>query len=113
MRSVSKEDVCSYGVASKDTDLADKPSRQQVKSCLEFLAPHGKRKTINRNISSYGLKHAVERWLRSNGSDAYFCYVSNGALIMAALELGYDCVQCAHGSPNVFINIKTSVWKGI
>lgn len=35
---------------------------------------------------SYGLKHDAEQWGRVNGLEPY---VSNGALIAAAVELGY------------------------
>lgn len=40
--------------------------------------------------SSYGLKHAAERWGRDNGMSPY---VSNGAFIKAAILAGYEVKQ--------------------
>jgi hypothetical protein len=61
----------------------DKPIESEVKLCekwiREFVTP---RKAINTKHSSYGLKHAVERWTGE--------YVSNGAFIQAAVNLGYE-----------------------
>lgn len=42
--------------------------------------------------SSYGLKHAAERWGRDNGMSPY---VSNGAFIKAAILAGYEVRPCA------------------
>lgn len=46
-------------------------------------------RAITRHASSYGLKHSAERWHRARLGDGADCYVSNGALIAAALHLGY------------------------
>jgi len=55
------------------------------------------RKTINKNISSYGLKHLAERQVGS--------YISNEALIQAMLESGFRAQQI-RGTPNCFFNVK-------
>lgn len=46
---------------------------------------------------SYGLKHRVEKWAGG--------YVSNGAFIQAALNLGYSIKRLDRG-PNCFIKFK-------
>lgn len=55
------------------------------------------RKTINRRISSYGLKHLAERQVGS--------YISNEALIQAMLESGFRA-QPIRGTPNFYFNVK-------
>ena len=55
------------------------------------------RKTINKRISSYGLKHLAERQVGS--------YISNEALIQAMLESGFRAQQIC-GTPNYFFNVK-------
>jgi hypothetical protein len=55
-------------------------------AALAFLfagAPGAKR---HRSVDSYSLKHAAERWAAAHGSKG--AYVSNGALIAAALARG-------------------------
>ena len=58
------------------------------------------RKTANENITSYGIKHHIEK--------AFGVYLSNGALIQAALELGLQ-VQLMEG-PNVYFHVGTKVF---
>ena len=55
------------------------------------------RKTINKNISSYGLKHLAERQVGS--------YISNEALIQAMLESVFRA-QHIRGTPNYYFNVK-------
>lgn len=59
-----------------------------------FVRP---RKSINRRISSYGLKHLAERQAGS--------YISNEALIQAMIESGFRAQQI-RGTPNYFFNVK-------
>jgi hypothetical protein len=61
---------------------------------VEWLRHIPRRKTVN--LGSYGLKHQAERW----GGD----YVSNGALIAAAIQLGFE-VKRIPGTPNALINV--------
>lgn len=62
----------------------------------------GRRKTLNRKVTSYGLKHAAERAMRGLGvGDPY---VSNGAFIAAAIALGFR-VEQIQGTPNAFLNL--------
>jgi len=61
---------------------------------IDWLGHIPKRKTVN--YGSYGLKHQAERWARG--------YVSNGALIAAAIHLGFK-VKRVPGTPNALINV--------
>ena len=94
------------------------PSAEQVESCRAWLrewASPGK--TINTRLSSYGLKHDVERASRRLGVvyemidrqgrawSSERVYVSNGALIAAALLEGYRLQPTEPGSPNAHFNI--------
>lgn len=67
---------------------------QQVATAIEFLLQNG----IAPASDSYGLKHDAERWGRDNG---FVPYVSNGALIVAAIYLGFELDGDFDG--NVFI----------
>lgn len=51
---------------------------------------------------SYGLKHAAETWGRYHRMEPY---VSNGALIAAAVSLGYPVRHFIRNDPNVAIGI--------
>jgi len=69
-----------------------------------FLAHTTRRQTMNPRVTSYGLKHQVEGYLRRM-SDVEVPYVSNGAFICAALHMGYDYEPHRPGSPNAILNI--------
>lgn len=68
-------------------------NRKEIDLCKEWI---GKfcipRKMRNSRYGSYGLKHLVENY--------YGEYVSNGAFIAAAEELGYEVLPDGHNSPN-------------
>ena len=55
-----------------------------------------KRTTLNRKITSYGLKHIVEKDMG--------VYISNEALIKALVELGFTPNKIKN-SPNYYFNI--------
>ncbi len=59
-----------------------------------FISP---RTTLNNQYSSYGMKHLVEDWAET--------YVSNGAFIAAAIDLGYRYKQGQAKSPNAVFNM--------
>jgi hypothetical protein len=72
-----------------------------VHLCAEWLLEHDgldRRKTINKNFSSYALKHAVERDKKQ--------YIANGEFICAALALGYKMMRPRHKTANAYFNIK-------
>lgn len=52
------------------------------------------------NHGSYGLKHRAEQWGKRNGRESY---VTNGALIVAAVHLGLP-LQVLHG-PNANVGV--------
>jgi hypothetical protein len=56
------------------------------------------RKTINKTITSYGLKHFVERKMGQ--------YICNESFVEAMLRLGYKG-QRIKDSENYFFNVKT------
>ncbi len=53
-----------------------------------------RRKTVN--LGSYSLKHQAERWAGD--------YISNGAIIAAAIHLGFR-IEPIFGTPNARINV--------
>ena len=71
---------------------------EQVKNAKLWIASHAHiRKTLNRRITSYGLKHLAERYANS--------YITNHSMVQAMLESGYRAKQIG-GSPNYFFNVK-------
>lgn len=74
------------------------PNEEEITYAMDWIQKHAKpRKTINRAVSSYGLKHLAEE-------SAPTGYISNGAFIMAALRLGYH-IQPYRSSPNAYFNM--------
>jgi len=61
---------------------------------VDWLDHIPKRKSVN--YGSYDLKHQAERWAHD--------YVSNGALIAAAIHLGFK-VERIPGTPNALISV--------
>ena len=55
------------------------------------------RKTMNKRITSYGLKHLAERQAGS--------YISNEALIQAMIECGFRAERIRN-TPNYYFNVK-------
>lgn len=90
---IHEDGVCREGCTHRA------PDAEQVGACRAWLRKYAQpRKTMNLRTSSYGLKHDVER----DSDDEV--YVSNGALIKAALFEGYRIEQIGDG-PNVRLNI--------
>jgi hypothetical protein len=81
-----------------DADFAQMDP-EQVATAIAFLRQCRKVKKPNRH--SYGLKHAAERWGGSNGRHPY---VANGALIAAALYLGF-IIKTVPKDLNVFVAV--------
>jgi len=82
--------------------------RGEIERATAFLEQCGRRKTLNRTCTSYGLKHEAERWAANNGWRERGGYVSNGALLMAAHRMGFQIKRCGEawqGSPNAWLNI--------
>lgn len=68
----------------------------EYKKSREFLTLIGKTKTINKHVSTYGLKHKVEKWAGD--------YICGCSLAQAAEDLGFAMKQCSYASPNWYIN---------
>src|SRR6185503_7135161 len=85
------------------------PLPDQVKACQEWLLKYAKKKQKARGerLNSYYLKHLVE--------DSIGEYVSNGAFIQAALELGYQYERI--DGPNAYLHLELMLpedeWKRV
>lgn len=106
-------DVTSFGIsparlilgADKDGYIpgAPPPDRKQVALVVGWLRACARRtKTIRRNRDSYGLRAHIVEWYRTQGSEVY---VSNGAVIAAALAEGYRAVRTRPEAPNAFFDM--------
>lgn len=77
--------LAANGFVSKfeyDPKVHKKPNKEQIELCAGWIRKFGKKqKNANFDYSSYGLKHKVEKWCG--------IYVTNGAFIKAAIDLGY------------------------
>lgn len=77
---------------------ASLPDEDQVALCMEWLRRFARpRITVNRQHSSYGLKHCVECWCNE--------YVTNGAFIEAVRRLGYEVIPIGLNSPNAIFRL--------
>lgn len=77
----------------------------EVSLAKTFLSKLEKTTSVNRHCrGSYGLKHDAERYAGN--------YISNGALIAAAVELGFRVSPIAE-SPNAYLGYTTKSWKAI
>lgn len=78
----------------------------ECSKALRFLTHVQKRKTDNpRAGTSYGLKHRAEHFIRNTVGAPSDDYVSNGALMCAAVHLGFELKHW--GSPNVTFNMSS------
>ncbi len=72
---------------------------------VEFLATRRNRKTLNKEHSSYGLKHSAESWCRRRVGYSADVYVSNGMFIAAALALGFRAEPIRWSSINAWTSV--------
>jgi len=80
-------------------DNKTRPNKKEVQVCKEWIRKYCKPKKATKNgraFSSYFLKHRVE------ATNGLTCYVSNGAFIQAAVDLGYEFVRDDPFSINVY-----------
>jgi hypothetical protein len=61
-------------------------------------------RSINTSISSYHLKHLIERTLCVK-TNHVINYISNGTLILAMYDAGFSIRRLKDGSPNCFFNV--------
>jgi hypothetical protein len=71
------------------------PRPEEVAICRDFLDRCDRTKTAR--VDSYGLKHIIERWAGD--------YVSNGACLQAAVDLGLLIKPYGRGSCNADLGI--------
>jgi hypothetical protein len=95
--------LCEYGLRHAKGKPPSPIRADQLATAIEFLRHF--RPTKKGTYSSYFLKHEAERW---GGRNGMCTYVSNGALIAAALHLGLvidEYGNCWPTSPNAKIGI--------
>ena len=74
---------------------------EEVKVCLDWIKSEAKpRKTFNRNIGSYGLKHVVERWSRKDGR-----YIHEHSFIKAMEIAGFNASPFSPNTPSCNFNV--------
>jgi len=98
-----KIEIFDEGIRSQNTRLSlpldtRKPPAVEVEACKEWLQRYAsKPQSKNKHGAkfSYGLKHLVEKVCKPD-------YISNGALIQAAVDMGYEWFRVGARSPNVY-----------
>jgi len=76
---------------------------EEFDRCYQWLTRLEKTKAINASVSSYGLKHKVERHWRTVAPGG-LAYVANGMCIAAAHAAGFKMARVGD-SPNAMFNI--------
>lgn len=81
------------------------PPEEEVERASYWLKEFAKtRKTINRQYSSYVLKHCAERYYSERFPNQHY-YVSNGAFLVAAERMGFEIVQLDEADVAGYMNI--------
>lgn len=91
-----------FGI-KKDLAQSKAPSEAQVEECRQWLKQFARKKSLpaDRCLNSYYLKHVVE--------DAIGSYVTNGAFIQAAIDLGFKYSGII--GPNAYFHIELRLPK--
>ena len=100
--------VTDYGAVVEQSrqEFYEDRSCDQFELALLFLQRAERRKTLNRELSSYRLKHVAENIARDfKVRTDLRNYVSNGAFIAAALYEGFEVKRVARASLNGYLNI--------
>lgn len=87
--------------------------KDQLNWALDFAKSCGTPiKSFNNRHTSYGLKHLAERRARrlSAHDEKRVDYITNGALILAMIDAGFDFKRDGD-SPNVFFNVSEKELK--
>ncbi len=96
---VRPDEVYLEGVGA---NRGEPPPRYQVELAMAWIWLHTwPTEEFNRTKDSYALKHLAERGCEQHGVPEG--YLSNGAFILAALELGYRAIRAS--GPNAFFNM--------
>lgn len=90
-----------YGfINGKSTEKEEVFDTAKIEKIKCFIVENiGRIKTINREISSYGIKHIIE--------DSVGEYVSNGECIKAFIELGFNVAE-QQGGLNAYFNVSSA-----
>lgn len=79
-----------------------RPDPVEVERARAWIQQFGRRlKNVNYRANSYMLKHCVERWWRATRPGQPY-YVSNGAFIQAAMDMGYRAKPVGTNGDAVF-----------
>jgi hypothetical protein len=79
-----------------------KPAEREVALAVEYMQMQ--RPLKHPRWGSYGLKHWVETWAGE--------YIANGAVIVAALQMGLPVEPCGGDNPNCRIGLKLRTKPG-
>jgi hypothetical protein len=84
--------------------MFEERSLRQFISAHDWLQGQGRRKSLNRRGTSYGLKHVAAHDIG---------YVTNGIFIAAAVSAGFRTERAGplQQSPNARMNISTKAWR--
>ncbi|WP_152033411.1 hypothetical protein [Bradyrhizobium sp. DOA9] len=96
-------ELCPYGLRHYRGNHPVEPRSirdDEVATAMAFLRRF--HPTKKGTASSYWLKHEAENWGRKNGMSGY---VSNGAMLIAALLLGFTVLPHRSPSPNAQIGL--------
>jgi hypothetical protein len=76
----------------------DSTSPVEMQQVLEWVSNGhaSKRKTVNKTVTSYGLKHIIEKQMGT--------YISNDSCIAALKQMGFTATPIT-GTPNFYFNI--------
>ncbi len=87
-------------------DVRSDHLEKEVERAIDWLKLCEQTEKVNRQATSYGLKHEAERWCKAQGHPDGG-YISNGALLMAACIVGFKVCRPVKPSnfPNAFLNI--------
>lgn len=89
-----------------DFNLEELMCAQDIIRCYFYTPSYNK---INEDLSSYRLKHLIERLLNKS-TNGRISYVSNGTAILAMHHCGFK-FRRIHGSPNCFFNVPKKCHK--
>lgn len=87
--------IKSNGITSKEPEQNDLPNLTEIEFCKSILSLLSENKGIHRGSTSYGYKHILERHFKGG-------YISNGAFIQAAKDLGFSVEREDNSSLNAY-----------
>jgi len=104
-REIDTSNLTAFGIEDHPAADALRPDPEQVRIASDFLSQYAR--TTQRwtpRLSSYGVKHRVERWHAARSGS--FMSIANGAAILAAINAGFEVSRAMAGSPNAKFKFK-------